>query len=109
MTVPRVAFARRIFLIAGIYGLVVLLPQYFMEEAVSRRFPPPITHPEDFYGFIGIAIAWQFAFLTIARDVQRFRLFMLPAVLEKLSFGLAALALYAQGRIPALVAGAGSI
>jgi hypothetical protein len=36
-------FARRIFLIAGVYGLVVLLPMYFLEEKNGRDFPPPIT------------------------------------------------------------------
>jgi hypothetical protein len=102
-------FARRVFLVAGVYGLLVLLPQYFMEDRLNRQFPPALTHPEHFYGFIGVAIAWQFAFLLIADDVPRFRLFMLPAVLEKLTFGAAALVLYAQGRAAALVAGAGSI
>ena len=32
-------FAKRSFLVAGIYGLVLLLPQYFMEEKNSRDFP----------------------------------------------------------------------
>ena len=102
-------FARRVFLVAGIYGLAVLLPQYFMEVTLNRNFPPPLTHPDQFYGFLGVATAWQFAFLLIARDVQRFRLFMLPAVVEKLSFGLATLVLYGQGRVPPLVVCAGSI
>ena len=102
-------FAKRVFQIAGIYGLAVLLPQYFMEGKLGRQFPPPITHPEQFYGFIGVAAAWQFAFLLIARDVERYRFFMLPATLEKLSFGLAVLVLYVQGRVAALVVGVGSI
>jgi len=38
-------FARRLFLIAGIYGLIVLLPLYFLEEKTGRDYPPPITHP----------------------------------------------------------------
>ena len=105
----RHVFAQRVFLTAGIYGLIVLLPQYFMEGALSRHFPPPLTHPENFYGFIGVALAWQCGFLLIARDVQRFRLFMLPAVLEKLSFGLATLVLYAQSRVSLGVVCAGSI
>jgi hypothetical protein len=96
-------FAKRVFQIAGIYGLAVMLPQYFMEKAVGQRFPPPITHPEQFYGFIGVAIAWQFAFLLISCDVVRFRLFMLPAILEKLSFGIPVLVLYAQGRVAPMV------
>jgi hypothetical protein len=102
-------FFARVFLGAGIYGIVTLLPQYFLEEKLGRDFPPPLTHPEHFYGFIGVALAWQFVFLIIARDVQRHRLFILPAILEKLSFGVAALVLYAQGRLAALVAGAGVI
>jgi len=96
-------FARRAFRWAGIYGLIVLVPQYFMEGQIGRDFPPAITHPEHFYGFIGVALAWQFAFLTIARDPVRFRPLMLPAILEKLSFGIAAIVLFAMGRIPLLV------
>ena len=99
----------RVFLGAGIYGVAVLFPQYFLEEKLGRDFPPPLSHPEHFYGFIGVALAWQFAFLLIARDVERYRIFMLPAILEKLSFGVAALVLYAQGRLAAVVAGAGVI
>lgn len=105
----RHRFSARIFLGAGIYGVVVLLPQYFLEEKLARDFPPPLTHPEHFYGFISVALAWQFVFLIIARNVQRYRLLMLPAILEKLSFGLAALVLYAQGRVAALAAGAGLV
>jgi hypothetical protein len=108
MTTQR-NFAKRVFLVAGIYGVVALLPQYFMEAKLGRDFPPPLTHPEHFYGFIGVALAWQFAFLLIARDVRRYRLFMLPAALEKLAFGTAVLVLYAQGQIALFVAGAGVI
>jgi hypothetical protein len=50
--------------------------------------------------------AWQAAFLLIARDVQRYRLMMLPAILEKVTFGAAAVMLYANGRVAgSLVAG----
>jgi hypothetical protein len=100
-------FAKRVFLIAGIYGVLVLLPQYFMEERVGRDFPPPITHPEHFYGFIGVALAWQVAFFIIARDPVRFRPMMGVGALEKVAFGVAAVALYAQKRLafPLLLAG----
>jgi hypothetical protein len=100
-------FARRVFLIAGIYGLIVLAPQYFLEAKTGRDHPAGITHPEFYYGFTGVALAWQFAFLIIARDPVRYRLMMLPGIFEKLSFGLAALVLYAQGRLPALMLAAG--
>jgi hypothetical protein len=107
--VTQDTFAKRVFLVAGIYGLAVLFPQYFMEGQNSRDFPPPINHPEYFYGFIGVALAWQVVFLLIARDPQRYRLFMLPAVLEKLTWGLATLVLYAQGRLAFAVLGFGIV
>jgi hypothetical protein len=93
-------FARRVFLFAGIYGLAVILPQYFMEDRLERDFPPDITHPEHFYGFIGVAAAWQVAFLVIARDPSRYRLMMLPGILEKVSFGAATIVLFLLARVP---------
>ena len=99
-------FARWVFLIAGVYGVLIVLPQYSLEARIARDFPPPITHPEYFYGFIGVALAWQVVFLLISRDVQRYRLMMLPAILEKVTFGLAAVLLYVSGRVAgSLVAG----
>jgi len=99
---PGDRFARRVFLAAGIYGVLVVLPQYSLEARIARDFPPPITHPEYFYGFIGVALAWQVAFLLIARDVQRYRLVMLPAILEKVTFGVATVLLYANARVAGL-------
>lgn len=97
-------FPRRVFTIAGIYGIIVLLPQYFMAERIGRDLPPPITHVEYFYGFIGVALAWQFVFLLIGRDPIRFRPLMLPAILEKLVFAVPVFILFAAGRVPASVA-----
>jgi hypothetical protein len=92
-------FAQRVFHLAGVYGLVVLLPQYFLEGQIGRDFPPAINHPEHFYGFVGVAAAWQIAFLLIARDPVRYRLMMIPGFLEKASFGVASIVLFALGRI----------
>jgi hypothetical protein len=92
-----------VFRMAGIYGLLVIPPQYFLEERIGLDHPPPINHPEYFYGFLGVALAWQVAFLVIGSDPQRYRMLMLPAILEKASFGVAAVLLYAAGRIPAIV------
>ena len=100
-------FAKRVFLIAGIYGLIVLVPQYFLEAKTGRDYPPAITHPEFFYGFTGVALAWQVAFLIIARDPVRYRLMMIPSMLEKISFGVAAIVLFAQGRLAPLLLAAG--
>ena len=96
-------FSQRVFTWSGIYGLVVLTPQYFLASRIGRDTPPPITHVEYFYGFIGIALAWQIVFLVIGRDPVRFRPLMVPAVLEKLAFGVPAIALFAQGRLPGSV------
>jgi hypothetical protein len=93
-------FARRVFLIAGIYGLIVIAPQLFLEAQTSSEVPPAITHPEFYYGFVLVAIAWQVAFLTIARDPARFRPLMIAAMLEKAGFGIAVPVLWHQGRVP---------
>lgn len=102
-------FARRLFNIAGIYGLLVLVPQYFMEAKNGRDYPPPINHPEYYYGFVGVAVAWQVLFLILARDPKRYRSMIIPAILEKLSFAIAAFVLYAQQRLGATMLLAASI
>src|SRR5206468_3338498 len=66
-------FAKRVFTIAGIYGLIVLLPLYFLERRLGEIQPPAITHPDFYYGFIGAAVAWQIVFLIIGRDPERHR------------------------------------
>ena len=102
-------WTRRLFWFAGIYGLLVLAPQYLMERRVGIDFPPEITHPEYFYGFVGVALAWQVAFLIIATDPARYRLMIIPSIIEKFSFALAAAVLLVQGRVPTLVAGFATI
>src|SRR5262245_29480839 len=102
-------FARWVFRIAGIYGLAVLLPQYFLEDRLSQDNPPAITHTEYFYGFVGVAVSWQVAFLVIAQDPARYRLLMLPAILEKATFGIAGLVLFAQQRVSATLSTFGII
>lgn len=64
----NVEFARRVFFWAGIYGVLVIAPQYFLEQRVGQEYPPAITHPEYFYGFVGVGLAWQIAFLLMSRD-----------------------------------------
>lgn len=102
-------FAKRVFLIAGIYGLVVLLPMYFLLERTGRDFPPPINHPEYYYGFIGVAVAWQVLFLVLAKDPGRYRQMMIPAILEKAAFGVPAIILFLQDRISPFILGAGIV
>src|ERR1041384_4681213 len=70
-----------------------------MEGKISADNPPASTHAEYFYGFIGVALAWQILFLVIARDPIRCRLAMLPACLEKLAFSGATSILYFRRRL----------
>ena len=98
-------FAKFVFLVSGIYGLLVLAPQYFFEERTGHDYPPPITHPEYYYGFIGLAVVWQFAFLILSRDPVRYRSLMIPAILEKACFAMPAVILLLQHRIPNVIFG----
>ena len=92
-------FAKWVFLASGIYGLLLIPPHYFLEARIGRDYPPPITHPEYFYGFVGVTLAWQVLFFVIASNPVRLRPAMLPAVLEKAAFAVAAPALYLAGRV----------
>ena len=92
-------FAKIVFWVAGIWGLLVLTPLYFMFDLIGRNDPPPITHPGFFYGFVGVGLAWQIAFIIIATDPVRYRPLMIPSVLEKASFGAAVIVLVLQGRM----------
>ena len=92
-------FAKIVFWIAAIWGILVITPLYFLYDAIGRQDPPPITHPGFYYGFAGCALAWQFAFIVIARDPVRFRAMMIPSVFEKFSFAVAQTVLYSQHRL----------
>ena len=92
-------FAKIVFWIAGIWGMLVITPLYFMFDLIGRQDPPPITHPGFFYGFVGAALAWQIAFLFIARDPVRYRPLMIPSIIEKFSYGGAVVILVLQARM----------
>ena len=87
-------FAKLTYLIAGIYGILVLVPQYFLETKTGIDYPPPITHPEYYYGFIGAALIWQFVFIFISLDPMLYRKLMPITFLEKLIFSFPATILY---------------
>jgi hypothetical protein len=96
----RARFAGRVFTAAGIWGVLLVFPLYFLEPLIGARQPPPVTHPEFYYGFVGVTLAWQALFFVVAREPYRYRPVMLTAVLEKLSYGLAVVLLFAAGRVP---------
>jgi hypothetical protein len=95
-----IRFARRVYTGAGLYGLLVLLPMYFTVDQTGRDYPPVITHLEYYYGFVGVAIAWQLAFLVIGRDPVRFRPIMPVTFVEKVIFAVPATVMFARGALP---------
>jgi hypothetical protein len=88
-----------VFTAAGVWGFAVLLPLYFSFDAIGRLYPPRITHPDFFYGFVGVALIWQLVFLLIARDPIGLRVIMIPAMLVKFIYVLTLSVLYARGSL----------
>ena len=97
-------FARVVFILAGAWGVVVLTPLYFLVDLTGRSYAAPVDYPQFFYGFLSVAMAWQFAFLVIASAPDRFRPMMIPAVFEKLSWVFTLVVLLTQNRITPLQA-----
>ena len=91
-------FAKVVYWVAGIWGILVITPLYFMFDVIGRNDPPAITHPGFYYGFAGLALAWQIAFLVIARHPVRLRPMMIPSVVEKFTYCTAVIVLVMQGR-----------
>jgi hypothetical protein len=96
-----VKLAKVVFTVAGIWGILGTLPLYFMYDYIGRQSPPAINHPEFYYGFAGVTLTWQIVFLLIARDPARYRLMIIPSILEKFSYVLANLVLFANRRMSA--------
>ena len=91
-------FAKIVFRVAGIWGLLIITPLYFMFDLIGRKDPPPITHPAFYYGFVGLALVWQLAFLLISTNPVRFRPLMIAAILEKLAYSVPLLILISHKR-----------
>jgi hypothetical protein len=85
---------RWIFLIAGIYGVLALIPVIFAE-----LYGPVVAAPEFYYGFAFLAFVFQLIFFAIARDPVRLRGLIPICILEKLAFFGPGVALYATGRL----------
>ncbi|HET7694330.1 MAG TPA: hypothetical protein VFK57_01375 [Vicinamibacterales bacterium] len=92
-------FAKFVFIGAGVWGILVLVPLYFLVDITGKPWPPPLDYPHFFYGFISVALAWQLAFLVIGSDPPRYRWLMIPAIVEKLGHVTTVAALYSRGAI----------
>jgi hypothetical protein len=102
-------FARIAYRIAAVYGILVLVPLYFLIDKIGHDSPPAVTHAEFYYGFIGVALLWQLVFILIATDPARYRPIMLISILEKIVYTIPVLILYSSGKasgstlVPALI------
>jgi hypothetical protein len=94
-------FAARVFRGAAIYGVLVLLPLFFID------LPDPYRLTQ--IGFAGVALAFQGVFWVIGSKPVAYRALMPWAILEKVSFGVPALAFYTLGRADLLLAVFGAI
>lgn len=95
-------FARWVFTLGGIWGVLVIGPLFFLEETLASA-SQPFTHPDAFYGFAASTFAWQLGYLVIGRDPARYRPFMLLGAMGKVIYFAACWGLYAEGRIPIAV------
>jgi hypothetical protein len=73
-------FAKVVFIAAGIWGIGVLTPLYWLVDVSGRR-----------YG--------EIAFLIIGSNPARFRMLMIPGMLEKLGYVVGLSLLYQQARV----------
>lgn len=92
-------FAKVVFVCAGIWGIGVLTPLYWLVDVSGRRYGVPTEYPQFYYGFLSVAMAWQIAFLIIGSNPARFRMLMIPGILEKLGYVVPLVVLYQQARV----------
>jgi hypothetical protein len=90
-------FAKWVFTLAAIYGLITIPLTYFAEPEMARRFGA-LGQPLWFYGFLGVVLVFQLVYLQTGRDPVRYRPFMLLSLLAKLSFVVTAAAMFMVGR-----------
>lgn len=92
-------FAKRVFQIAGIWGLFILTFAYASYLQGLEGTNVGATKPEFVHGFFLVALSWQVAFLIISTDPVRYRPLMIAAMLEKFPFAITVTALFARGQV----------
>ena len=92
-------FARWVFTIGGIWGVLIIGPLFFIESVMADATGKPFSHPDTYYGFLASTFGWQIVYLLIGRDPLRYRPLMLLGALGKFIYAGAAWTLFVQGRI----------
>jgi hypothetical protein len=90
-------FARWSFRLAGIYGLIALLPLYGQAPLNAASL--------WMFGFAGAAAATQLAYLLIGSDPLRYRMVIPVGIVSKLSFFVPVTILYRRGEVPGMLMG----
>ena len=94
-------FARIVYWGAATYGILVLVPGFFLEAEFARLMLTPVNFPEFYYGFYASALVWQFAFIMIARNPARYRTLIAISIAEKAAFFVPCVWLWSIGRLAA--------
>ena len=97
--------ARWVFRVAGLYGIVVVAPMFFLE----RQMAPGATHPVFFYAWVSVDLAWQILFLVLSTAPTRYRPMMPVCVLVKAAAVVAIPWLYVAGRVGGMWLGAAAV
>ena len=92
---PEQSFARKVFLAACAWGAVTLLPLPFLRGAIEQD--GSLSHPEYFYGFIGVCVVFQIIFYMVAQRPVYYRALIACCALEKVAFAGPAAVLVAAG------------
>jgi hypothetical protein len=71
-------------------AVVVLTPLYVLLDVTGRQYAPPSAYLQFFYGFLAVTMAWQIAISW--SSPTRFRLPMIPSIVEKLGYVVTAAA-----------------
>ena len=95
-------FARWVFRVAGIYGILVVAPMFFLEP----RLAPGAIHPVFFYGWVSLNLMWQVLFLVVSTDPIRYRPMVVVSVVEKAAAVIVIPWLYLAGRVNGMWLGA---
>jgi hypothetical protein len=96
--------ARWIFLIAGVFGLLLMIPIAVDVKVIGQIVPPGGSF---FYGSIMLNMCWQILYIFLSRDPVRYRPMMIPSFLAEASAPFASTWLYLYGYrlwIPTVVA-----
>lgn len=95
-------FRNNAFWWGGAYGVLLALAFFLGEKQITAKMPPEITHPEYYYAFAGALLVWHLLYLYISNHMEQCRAIMPFATLEKISFAVPVLVLFAMGRVTSL-------